>query len=556
MNRLLLLTISFMIQLHLFGQFTTYDGKKGMGLKYGNNQISSAKYDSIFLLDENIATAYKKEKTYYIRTDGKVIYKRNKNFAYPFKEGLAIVKRKSKKLYKQDFGAINDSGKLCIDYTFDHFPTQYGVFLIATEDDYPRLMSPWKRGIYEPDSIARSNDSLFVFELGYKGYSYINTRAKKKFYSSYSIPKMDIYNTQNAELLMKNIYRIYHAENYTIYEDTYDLSRIYDAHHLLVFKDYMDSLAVFEHTFFCFHEKDKVRHLEVRNKNGDVLRDSLVLVENLDNERCIVLEDTLQYVMNRNGEQLSPKFTQLGEVSEGWRLVFNGFTYSYMNDSTYEMIGFEVPLVAEKHSGGYRTNVGGVIRNRLGNIKKRFGNFGRSLVGIKKKEIIRENPQTYYAGWIELLEKGHPIQNNHTVVCVTGLKIDSNYTDFVYSSKYTKRRYNIMNLQGELLNDNEYREVKILSENRFIVKETFDWIILNEKGERLSDYEFDHFNPLNEEYILGAEHAFGPYAILDSNYNVLTKPIYKEVYIEDGKIKGKLDHYPYRIKDIKKLKFK
>ena len=78
---------------------------------------------------------------------------------------------------------------------------------------------------------------------------------------------------------MKKIYRIYHAENYTIYEDTYDLSKVYDTNQQLVFEDYMDSLAVFEHTFFCFHEKDKVRHLEIRNKNGDVLKDSLVLVE-------------------------------------------------------------------------------------------------------------------------------------------------------------------------------------------------------------------------------------------------------------------------------------
>lgn len=551
-----LVAIGFIFFLtQLYGQFSAFQEKQKVGIQYGSVQISKAKFDSISIEDPSVATAYRKDKIYYVRADGKVIARKKKGFAYPFKDGLAIVKRRSRKLYRQDFGAINDSGKLCINYTFNHFPNQYGVFLISHEDSYPRLMAPWKLIEYEPDSVHQSNDTLFVFDFTYKQVEFVNSRSKKRRYKSYHMPSMDIYSTTDGQLIAKDIYRIYHSAEYVVLENKEDFSQVFDEASQLVFEDYFDSLATYPTTFFCFHNHQKVQHLEVRKKTGELLKDSLVFVKNLDRERLIVLDDSLQYIMDRKGQRLSPLFTQLGEVSNGWRIVYNGYTYSYMNDNTYEMIGFNVPLIARKHSAGYRTDVGGVIRNRLGNFKKRFGNFGRALIGKKKKAIIRENPQTYYSGWIELLEKGFPMEHGHAVVCVNGYKRDSIYSDFVSAEGSSKRKYNIINFEGKLLNDQHYAQVKIVSNNRFLAKETFDWIILDSTGNKLSELEFDHFRPLNEQYILGAEHSFGPYAILDTNYNLLTKAVYKDVYLEDGKIKGKMSKYPHRIKEIKKLKF-
>ena len=122
-----LTVLIFIFISHLsISQFTTTEKKGKIGIQYKGSLIIKPKFDSVNINDSEIATAYKKSKTFYFNEIGEKIAKRKSSLAEPFKDGFAIISSK-----KGLYGAINKSGKETIPLIYSVRPEQFGRLLLV-----------------------------------------------------------------------------------------------------------------------------------------------------------------------------------------------------------------------------------------------------------------------------------------------------------------------------------------------------------------------------------------------------------------------------------------
>jgi hypothetical protein len=531
-----------------FSQFSTTEKKGKTGLKFEDQLIVKPKFDSINTTDKEIATAYKKSSIYYLNNEGKKIKKSAISYGSIFTDGFAIISTK-----KGRYGAINNVGEKIIRFSSKEMPQQFGRLLIVKSwSDY---------NIYSPSGyLSGSVDSVDIIEdwlLGHKTeavyHHYIRKRTlgkdKDESYYTYH-PYFNIHNYRKGTAVLKNVVRYYQDENYTIHKLIDSSVAIVDNNDQLISKgDYID-IQVNKNSLYCTLLNDSAHTTEIRDLSGKLLRNDLLLINTIDEFRYVFQNDSLQFIGDEMGKQLSPKMTGFGDLTNGWRIAYDKFSFTYMNDSTYEVLTMRLPVILKTittSSGGGNGgwSLGRGIRNfktRVGNIAKKYtGGTERALETSEYAYIIKKDEFPVYQ---------FPIQGEYVIVVSSLLDSNQSYDRFFHYEYNFEPKFNYMKTDGSLINNEHYDRVESIINDRFIAGREKKDVVVSLEGSELT-HRFDRIRKDTLGYYVTRLDEYPTrYGLLDSNLNEVLPCKYGYFsFLEDG-------FYEVDYKQRKKLRYK
>ncbi|MFT4600770.1 MAG: hypothetical protein ACI857_000947 [Arenicella sp.] len=513
-----LLILSTLSYIYCIGQFSSFEKESKTGLNYGEEIIVKAKYDSISTFDNEIATAYKKDSRYYFNQSGNKISKKKILYSNAFKNGFAILSNK-----KGKYGAINAKGKLVIPFDYSNQFEQFGVLMLAKNYSSYHVYGTSERILGYIDSAKVMDDWFITYDKTsiYTEYKKENVLGKVKTKSYYHHDYyFNIYDHLKGTLILDSIDRYYFENGISVHKRMDSSIYLLDSDRKVVASGDYSSVQINENTIFCLAESDSTSRMDLRSINGSLIKDDVAFVMNLDSGRFIFSSDSLQFIGDEYGKQLSPKLKGFGTEENGWRIVFDGLHYTYMNDSTYELLDFRLPVILRTVSTPDGGSGGWTLGRGFRNMKKRIGNFGRRFIGKKKKPLETGSYSHYY--------KENKVPAHQFPIINGFLKIESSTFDSINSTETYfeddhnfRAKYNYINLKGKRVNDIHYRLVEPIINGRFLALDSDGWqVVSTASGENLNKEPFkDVGNDTCGYHIVRIGSYPSMYGLLDKNLN-------------------------------------
>lgn len=557
----MLLCLSFSV----FGQIETYENKEKLGLKVNNEIIYKAKADSILILDDTIATIYKKQKIYYVNLEGKKVFKRKITHGLAFHDGTAVVMNR-----KNKFGAINNKGDLIANYYYSQAPTYFGRLLVFESWSHKfDVYSPVERLMSYADSIRPLENWLIIYNHSNESYTYTEKRflrPDKTRTGKREVNHIVIYHIWQEELVAKDIKEIVELdqliilknENYQrsiyqrsgklLYEKVYQIQQEnpdfisfrHESKRKLLRKSDAKTIIEGTYTHFQFNPntiyayKDSTEELDlmdIYSKEGELKQSDLYFIRNIERDRAIFAKDTLQFIGTEEGDQLSQFYVNIEGASENFRLVYKKGYYTYINDNTYAELNSQWPLLAYDYpasSGGRRR--GGFLRAIFTGI----GNFGRALVGKPRKSIFSHSVGS--SGGIGLYFYGELFQEGFAKVCVSTFPDEQIKDEYVLIENQYDIRYNYIDTSGALLNSKKYIYCYPFVNGVAMVKEGKYYYGIDRKGNRIKGMKYLEFESIGAGYYQVKIGKY--YGLMSPAYKLLTKCKYWSIYGVDGTFYG------------------
>jgi hypothetical protein len=538
----LILFFILLFPISSFGQFKLEEKKGRFGVSVAGDFVFKPKADSVFISD-SIATIYKKKKIFYLNQRGDKVYKVKLENGQAFKNDFAIVKNKEGK-----YGAINAQGEEVIALFLDGPPKYYGNLLLVDSYSYGhsvlyandgRFMDKikevyWLHGWVVVEQQTRTvyyetKKRLFRKNIKKKKYRTNNFQYVLDPYTKEFLVSKGSYQDYGDYVLLTNDKKndLYSAEGDRVFENISDFKE-FDRDYLqfssdgetilfdrskgksLVKGDFID-FRINPSSIYAIKDTSRgILDISIYDHKGELIKDELAFVRSLDRQRFVFMVDTLQYIGTETGEELSEKYAAFGEMANGYRLVYFGASYGYINDHTYRLLPIEYPLIAKHYSGGGSgRRIGGFFR-AIGNM---IGSFARMMTFQKPPDYSSSgNSGTY--NYTSLSESGHPFNNGLAKVCLSGKNKENNYDSLMVVESYEKLYYNFIDTNGVRLNKIKYEQASDFINGKAWVKDYKYYYVINTKGKKTSKYKYRIWKEMESGYFKaqyrGLDYFFSP----------------------------------------------
>jgi WG containing repeat len=507
----------------LFAQFDSFEIKGKKGIQFNEIKISNPKFDRIEFKDDSIATAYKGSKVYFINVFGKTVYKSKADRAESFIDGFSIISKKEK------FGAINRDGEKVIPLKSLVKPYHIGKMMAVESPNsfyYKHFDLYGQSGLLEKevDSIKLLLNWVIAYDTWSESYTYTKKRFLRKDKEMPGIiehPSLHIYEAQNASLITRRAQELHLEGDFLIVKK--------ENNHLAIFSSEKGEVISGNYKHFIFNSqtiyalKDTVKvfdNLSIFDLSGKIIKNDLGFLSPIDDDRFLFTKDSMQFIGDELGNQLSPLVTGFGELSEGYRIVYLNERYSYMNDKTYEIQNFSYPILAKTVTTTHSSyNLFGHIRSKFKNLGTRIGNFGRSFIGKRRKSLETYTWSSYYEKNTVFKEGGHSFVNGFAIVCTYKVN-DTNLTRLpLIVQDREPFTYNFINHSGEQLNETFYKQVFDFKNGMAWVRNR-SWTLLDTLGKEQKDFSYSDMVPLENGYFFVAT-GFSEWGVMDPNFQIV-----------------------------------
>ncbi|MBD3639192.1 MAG: WG repeat-containing protein [Crocinitomicaceae bacterium] len=515
--------------------FESFNEADKFGIRYNNTPITKAKFDSLAFQDDSVATAYRKKRVYFLNTAGEKIYKTKIDRAETFSSGTAILKKKG------SYGAINRDGDIHVPIRSTRRPEKLGV-MVAVEygEDFWTFYDLYGRfGLVErfADSIKFINGWVIVYTNTTRNYHYKDKRFLRKdkvVNGTLDYPAVSAYQGLTAKCMAYKALDCRVIEDYLVVQENNTTTVVHNHENGKIISGPFKEVIINKNTIYGLTDTIQFYHnLVIYSKTGTPLTDDLGLVAIIDNNRSIFEKDSLQFIGDEFGKPLSPFADGFGSLYNGLRIMYKNGRYTYMNDSTYELMPLSWPVIVQKVNTRHSTfNAGRFVGTKLKNFVRRIGNFGRILIGAKTKQLETYNWSTYFEENVEMVEYGRPFYNDYAIVCYYD-QADSNSSKPIMLSNKNDLRYNYVHTSGKLLNDNKYIKCREFRNGKAWVYDGY-WHIIDTTGIELPEMKFNQMKEDENGYFI-VKQEFN-YGIVDPYMNLVVPCKY-------GYLKFKDNHY-------------
>ncbi|MCB9223316.1 MAG: WG repeat-containing protein [Crocinitomicaceae bacterium] len=530
-------------------QFSLTEKKGRVGVNYGDIVLITPKADSICLSD-SVATVFKKKKVSYLNTLGDKIYKSTIEKGHPFHNGFAIIQNK-----KGLYGAINAQGEEVVPFTSLRPGIYYGNMLLVKrylkrEHDFV-LYEPYRSVLANIDSVIWLHDWIIVHRTESEKFEYVKKRLLRQdevkteykyvqystVYDPFNYEKVDqsggykdfgdyvFFNDPTGKKNLRSVDKsikiegINHVqelnENYLQFEQNDNL--------VLFNRKLKRSLISGNYYEYQFNEnsiyawKDtngSFKSVAIYDLEGILLRDDLAYVRHIDDNRIVFMLDSMQVIGTEKGEILTDRFYAFGESHNGFRIVYLGASYGYIDESDYHLLPIEYPLIMKHYSGGGGKKPGGIFRA----FAQMIGNFGRMMTFQKPKNFDNTLPTYDYTS---LSEAGHPFHEGYAKVCLYGLNKDQQYDSLLIVEQHEPLHYNFVDINGRLLNSKKYTDAGNFNGGRTWVKEGKNYYIIDKTGKKVSNRNYYRFEAMKDGYYHATSNSID--YIYNSNFEEVAK---------------------------------
>jgi hypothetical protein len=502
-----------------FGQLSTYTIKGKTGVKYDNKIVAKAKYDKVLLLDEDIATAFKKNKTYYIDSDGDVFYKGKTSETSTFEYGMGIIKGK-KKMYhiidvggdqidqerysiqkpKRVGGAVEFTGNPGAIYNDD------GSFF--ARHDSVVLMDNWLL-VYTTEEVKRYTKIRKLFRIkteieiiqvpsatvfsknGY--YKYANQVSEidsmRGLRVLTTIDSNQHLFTEFGELVAENLRNIEpFEENYIIGDHKSGKTLVNTSEKKLYIKGAYEKFEVKENIIFAFstfNNKEKV----VDIYSGDSLVQSdWKFIEEWDELSSVFSDSTGKFVAWNNGDKRSRSYVNFNEPTGYYMMVKDSASYTWLDVDIFAEREFHYPFL----TGDYTRRKG----PGPGFVDKLFYMSFLGWIGDKDTttRIIIDSGNEFHDGW--------------AIVPTNAKSAKKPFLEPVFIGDSKNIRYNFINIQNKRLNDKKYEDCLSFSDGRAWVKEKGMYHQIDQSGKKVGKLRFKYVRRDENGYFIVGKTTF------------------------------------------------
>lgn len=519
-----ILPILFFIMFFTFfcyGQVTTFEKNGKWGYSYDGDIVKKASFDSIVVGDSKIVTAYKNNKVSYYSISGDKTFSGKLPYTSAFVQGSGILQKKS------EYAIIDANGDFILGYTRCLTPKKYGQLIVVPySNTWYRIVSP--NGV-----LVNSCDSFLVEDHWLITYGKIekmeSVREKRLFGSKYVLEKveyvaMNIFDINSNKVIAEEALELkdFYGLNQLVFYD--ESSTIYSKNDLVVEK--LSNLKYITPNFFSgfqttesgnrlnlyqladlkllisgdfqkyeFHNglilgfKDTTQaenEISLYDLNGTLLQHSLQFERLLADGRMVLKKDSLQYISDKFGQPLSQYYSFIGDETCGLRAVYNQFTYSYIDDKTYQKIGQDWPLI-----GRYRATYPSSSRRRnfFEVTFHEVGNLGRSL--INRPPVPWDLGNTANPNDILMEAEPDGFYDGMSVVCLYNLNPTRTYSNLTMVVSDEDLRYNYIDTLGNLMNKESYLACFKFYNGRAFVKMGEFYYLIDKTGKKIPSFKFD-----------------------------------------------------------------
>lgn len=536
----LLLTTSTIV-----AQFSTYDKKGRVGAKFNGEILTKAKYDSVFVKDSSIATAYKGNKVVYVNNIAKTIFKRKKEDAQPFLGGMAAVRKGNR------WGVIDKEGELLVPYNFVKIPERYGNFLfLGKHYEFGNNIVVCENGNLRVNDVQRVvpiNEKMIVVETKSK----TTTTVKRKFIGTKEV-EVDmifnlLYNTLNGELMGTYVKGSRMLEDLYLFKDTRGKFDLMLASGEFVLKNIseMDTLGTYyqaifktetsktEHAiispkgeilvpnkgyekiefedgyFFAQLPKENNKiYYDVYSDEGELTRSNVKVKEHISKELKVWKDDSGCVVGKLDGTNLSDKYQNIFAEGDGMRRIIQDSSYAYINANDYQLSSPFYPFYFGTHTNSYRT--------------------GKGIFKLLGKTIYEDVQIVLFAG------EGY--SNGFAKIALNHFKkpFDSNETIKVKNSG--ELRFNFIDKNGALLNSEKYKYCMGFTNGRAWVWKTSYYYQIDATGKEFKSKRYKDVTPIRDGFYL-IENSRG-WGVMNDKFEIIVpckyfhKPTVKNNTIE------------------------
>lgn len=524
-------------------QLSTYKKGEKVGIEFNKEIIAKAKYKEVIIRDDNIATAIKKKKIYYINSEGEVIYKGLKAGSEPFEKGLGLVQDK-----KGNSLLINSKGENFIKGVLvKEDPVRHGAYVLI--DGY--LFSEIGLVESEIDSIASVDEWLKVYHTA----TVTNTKTirinlfkkeKVKEYSYY--PYFNLYQLNENQKLAEDAVDMKAVGDGVLISTADGFSHLYAKNGALIEHSLTKVKSIHENYYSALKDsllllinKEKLSiqisgyytSYEIKeyaiwgiSKSGDqqfvdIYKGSVLKIEDWsymsawDAERSVFKDSAGQFVAWNNGDIISKKYLSFSKHKGYFMLVHDTASYTWLAADTFEELSFyypniiaDVPIREERPTGLFS-----IIPNIL-----------HALFGPRESELPTNR---------QLVDAGHQFYEGWAI-CQTNVKSQSEpFDSAVYLGNIKKLRYNYINSANKQLNDKKYTDCFPFINGRAWVKEKSDYYLIGRDSEKSGSLHFQSVE-LDENGLFIVEN-FGSKGIVNSNYELVVPPRHFRIHRQGTK---------------------
>lgn len=358
-------------------------GKK-WGLKEGEEWVLKPRYDSIVQADSLILIAYRKKRICYLTQEGLEIYEDRRLASGPFMEGMGVVQDRDSM-----FMILNRKGE-CISRPSLLMapPARFGKFVFLKKHDpairyanqclyradglvqeYIKSLSPSEGFLISNMSVLRTNrrsDLMAVFQPETGEVLERDINKMVDVMGHLLLRKVDGHTTLYEKRSKQWIRGLDDVE---VLDSTYFISKKGREQSLYLWKDHRFLLrAACERIEFrpdyiyAVVREDSLQPkvVSVFDYTGRMVKDSLMIRLALEDGRYLLEHKGMQYIGKENGDALSGYYERISPIAvNGYRIVSNATTYSYINDRTYQKLPVELGIVYQRSESRSSGSSGG-----------------------------------------------------------------------------------------------------------------------------------------------------------------------------------------------------
>ncbi|TNE53965.1 MAG: hypothetical protein EP338_09405 [Bacteroidetes bacterium] len=497
----------------------------------GTTQFNPSRYDSIKQLDSNIRTAYKKQKVFYLNQLGKKMA-RGKLGSTLFSHGQGALVKRRKIFVVDSLGSV--VSKYSDDYQFRQFQS---VLYISPKDNdlgsdeqmsgrYPRSDKGIHRHLFIKGEELFENtiDTVFLqrhlLMVRVKEHGSSPSVVPIHFADGEIIPgDFSLLERRDDLLLIHEKYNKEFTTYFPNHDRWYNDIVSYDSiekNHLALRRKHETLLLnaltaelllttwkestfdIRKHTIFVLSEAGPKEHphLRIHDLSGQLLADKLHYVRDLDSNRVVLQKDELMYISALNGKALSKSYRAIGEDTNGYRVVYEGSHYSFINDSTYEQVPFSYPVIAIRE---------GDLPSKSNFLQELFraflklttwplaiinSGYREALYGDNSKDLV-------------ILEPSSGFHDGLARVCLIAPQHRADSASLIITSLDQLNAFNYVDIHGKLLNDQKYL-------NCIPFRKGLAWVKSKKKkgvfqidtqGKRIGAKKYDDFEVVEHQFV-------------------------------------------------------
>jgi hypothetical protein len=478
--------------------------------------------DSTFINQFGISTVYKKSKVYYIDSLGKKINKGNLSSTRLHKGQGVIVKRKNITLY-------NSKGVKIIKFKKKFTHTVYNNVIHIEKTKHKHEIGSWLKEennfLYangeeilpnKVDSVYLKKNLLIAKIQKSKNATAqlvpININTTQIIEGSYTYN--EIFETQNMFVFnnhYSNAYDLYTPKQDTLYRRVLNHEKLKtnftqlnlkndkilinsENQNFVLKANVNDTIEFIDKLIYVYgHNNSKYEDFIIYNNVGNTLLKNVQFVSKIENNNLILMENKKMFISTNTGNSISPYYDFIGELDNGYRLVLNDNSFSFIDNNTYEKLDFELPIIAIRQEDLPNES------NFLGELFTAFFRLTLWPAALFDSQIY----DALYADHSKNLVYLQPTNNFvDGYLKVSTITIDEE-SIIILKSLDEFNSFNFINKDGKYLSSKNYLDCSNFSNGMAWVrqKKKNGVVLIDTTGKIIKNYKYDNFEVIEHEYI-------------------------------------------------------